>query len=42
MGLSGTQNVEKPDEDLSNLWWAEGKSSEEVFDSLRELVEDKS
>nr|KIR45973.1 chromatin structure-remodeling complex subunit RSC1/2 [Cryptococcus bacillisporus CA1280] len=41
-GLFGTQNAESTDEDISNLWWAEGKSCEEVFDSLKDIVEDRS
>lgn len=41
-GLFGTQNAESTDEDISNLWWAEGKSSEEVIDSLKDIIEDRS
>ncbi|WVO24563.1 uncharacterized protein IAS62_005931 [Cryptococcus decagattii] len=41
-GLIGTQNAESTDEDISDLWWAEGKSCEEVFDSLKDIVEDRS
>ncbi|KIR97188.1 chromatin structure-remodeling complex subunit RSC1/2 [Cryptococcus deuterogattii 2001/935-1] len=41
-GLFGTQNAESTDEDISNLWWAEGKSNEEVFNSLKDIIEDRS